>query len=573
MKTGNSTPPELGVATDGVRATRRDVLLKGGAAAAGLAFAPVLAACGGSAKTAAGGGSASASSTPLDTLIVAVDQDINTWDPQYVNGSPATQTIIQNMFDEFVQVKRVSRVVNGTEFELVDTQTFLPQLAAAWSVSGNKLVYTLRPGLTYDNGDPLGAREIVKGYEREFARDNTGGFLMALAGVPKLGDVRALDDRRVEFTFETGRPGPLFHQIQTAINMSILSPRQVKQHATRADPTAQQYFTTHPAAGNGPYTFGEYVPGDHVTLKANPRWYGKAPALKTIVQKVVPDGSQRSLLLLRGDADVLFHPSVSDLDDLEGKKGINVLSIPSPRQYMFEMNMKIAPFDNKLVRQAVCYAIPYDTIVRDVFHGRANAMRSFVPEGMPGSDPSAFKYATNIAKAKQALAQAGHPNGQGLPPIRITVSIGAQEDTQAAIVIQSALQAIGMKAQVQRLPIGPYSDLRGKRKLQCDIFNSLWFVNDPWFAIGLQLWTQGVANYFNYSNPQVDALYERWMLSDDAAGRLEASKQAQAIITEDAPIGYLCSPNYNIVVRDNVHGYTRYNDELTRYVLMSKTAA
>ena len=134
------------------------------------------------------------------------------------------------------------------------------------------------------------------------------------------------------------------------------------------------------------------------------------------------------------------------------------------------------------------------------------------------------------------------------------------------------MKQIGIDASVKRLPIGPYSDLRTAKKLQCDIFNSLWFINDPWFAIGLNMITDGVTNAFNYSNPKVDALYKQWVASGDDAGRDAASKEAQKLITADAPMGYLCSPNYNIAMRKNVEGFTRFPDELTRYASISKTA-
>jgi peptide/nickel transport system substrate-binding protein len=84
--------------------------------------------------------------------------------------------------------------------------------------------------------------------------------------------------------------------------------------------------------------------------------------------------------------------------------------------------------------------------------------------------------------------------------------------------------------------------------------------------------SESPSNYTNYTNPQVDELVKRWTLSTDVEGRLEGSREAQALVNEDAPHAYLAGPNWNVVMRKNVRGYVYYNDELNRYAYMSKEA-
>ncbi len=553
---------------DGDGLTRRDALARGGAAFAAITLSSVLAACGNDKSDTEDAAPRGA----IGTLIVAVDQDINSWDPQYAFGSPATQTAIVNTFDQLVQLKPVDITIDGTSFRGADSQQFLPMLAESWSVDGDSIAYKLRSGLKFSNGSVLDAHAVEAAYAREFVEGNAGAFLLGLVAVPKLSDITAVDARTLRIKTTGGAPGPLMQQIHATINLSLLDQTEVAKHATKTDPAANGYFTKRPPAGSGPYKVTEQVAGDHITLEAVPGWYGGTPKLKKVIHKFVPDATQRGLLLLRGDVDVLFHPAVADLDRFAKDPNVKVLSIPTPRQYLFDMNIKLAPFDDLKVRQAVLYAIPYDSIVKDIFKGRANRMKSFVPEGMPSSDDSGWLYETDLDKAKQTLSDAGHAGGKGLAPVEIAVSIGPQEDTQTAVLLQSVMKSIGIRTSVKRMPIGPYSDQRTAKKLQCDIFNSLWFVNDPWFAIGLNQKSDGVSNYFNYANRQVDALYDKWADSGDAEGRLEGSREAQRLITADAPMGYLCSPNYNIAMRKNVEGFVRYPDELTRYASMSKTA-
>src|SRR5262249_52854689 len=114
--------------------SRRSLFAAGSATLAALAVEPLLAGC---APRSAGKQSNGAS----ETLVVAVPSDMTTFDPQYVNGSPATQTILQNTFDELVQGKPETMPINGTQSTGVDTQSFLPMLAESWTASGNKLTY------------------------------------------------------------------------------------------------------------------------------------------------------------------------------------------------------------------------------------------------------------------------------------------------------------------------------------------------------------------------------------------------------------------------------------------------
>jgi glycosyltransferase involved in cell wall biosynthesis len=106
-----------------------------------------------------------------------------------------------------------------------------------------------------------------------------------------------------------------------------------------------------------------------------------------------------------------------ELDALKEDPNLKVLTFPNPRNYMLEMNTKIPPFDKKEVRQAVCYAVPYESIIKDVFHGYAQPNRSIVGNGMPSSDISFWKYDTDVKKAADLLTRAGFPNGEGAPEL------------------------------------------------------------------------------------------------------------------------------------------------------------
>jgi peptide/nickel transport system substrate-binding protein len=553
--------------------TRREALRRGGSVAIGLGLAgPLLAACGGDGGD-EGGEVVGRAKTPADTLVVAVEGDVDTFDPAFTVGSKPSQTTIQNTFDQLTQYKQVDKTVAGITYRGVDTESIVGMLAESYEEKGNSVVFTLRDGLAYHDGTPITAKEVANGYRRVYEAEGISYFLLTMAAVPDPDMVRALDDTRLEIRMK--QPNLLLMKNNTMHNTSAVSPKDVSTHKSGKDAWATGYYKKHLATGNGPFKMAEYVPGDRIVLEVVPDYYGGGavpakPKLQRVIQKIIPEATQRVLLLKRGEVDMIMVPPVKELDALKEDPNLKVLTFPNPRNYMLEMNTKIPPFDKKEVRQAVCYAVPYDSIIKDVFHGYAQPNRSIVGNGMPSSDFSFWNYDTNLDKAADLLAQAGFPNGDGAPDLTITVRADWEEAERSAILIQSQLNKIGLKSSIQKLAFAPFNEQEQGRKLQIWIDEWLSWVNDPWYHMSWNVSSSSPTNYTNYKNAQVDALVEKWTLSTDKAARLEGSRQAQKLVVEDAPHAYLAGPNWNVVVRKNVQGYVYYNDELNRYAYMSK---
>ena len=567
------------------RVTRRELIQRGGGAALGLSVgASLLAACGGGGDGGGGGApAAQKAKTPADTLVVAVEGDIDTFDPAFTVGSKPAQTTIQNTFDQLTQYEQVEKETTAfgqggggeVTYQTVDTENILGMLAESYEEKGNSVIFTLRADAKYHDGTPVTAKEIEQGYRRVYEAQGISFFLLTMAAVPDPDMIRALDERRVEIRMR--KPNLLLMKNNTMHNTSAVSSKDVKEHRTGKDPWAVDYFKKHLATGNGPFRMSEYRPGDRIVLEAVPDYYGGGevpgkPKLKQVIQKIVPEATQRVLLLKRGEVDMIMVPPVKELDALAEDPNLKVLTFPNPRNYMLEMNTKIPPFDKKEVRQAVSYAVPYDTIIKEVFHGYAQPNRSIVGKGMPGSDFSFWKYNTDMKKAADLLAQAGFPNGEGAPPLTITVRADWEEAERSAILIQASLNQLGLKSSIQKLAFAPFNEQEQGRKLQIWIDEWLSWVNDPWYHMSWNVTSTSPTNYTNYNNPEVDALAKKWVLSTDVEPRLEGARQAQKLVVEDAPHAYLAQPNWNVVVRKNVQGYVYYNDELNRYAYMSKEA-
>src|SRR5262245_51211861 len=340
------------------RLTREELVKRSAAAAVAIGAGASL---GGVARAATRTRRRATASTPQDTLVVAVEGDIDTFDPAFTVGSKPSQTTIQNTFDQLTQYKQVTKHLGGITYAGVDTESILPMLAQSFTRKGNDFVFTLRKGLKYHDGTPITAKEIEQGYRRVFDAKGISYFLLTMAAVMDPSHIKALDASRVRIRMDT--PNLLFLKNNTMHNTSSVSFEEVQKHASSGDKWATAYFKKHLATGNGPFMLDAYVPGDQIALKRYDAYYGGKPRLAKVIQKIVPEATQRELLLKSGDVDMIMVPPVKDLDSLKEDPNLKVLTFPNPRNVMLEMNNKVPPFDKKQVRQAVCYAVPYNAIL------------------------------------------------------------------------------------------------------------------------------------------------------------------------------------------------------------------
>src|SRR6266511_2298455 len=206
--------------------TREDLLKRGSAAAAAVAI-------GGGSSLA---GTASAATrrrrrtiaTPKDTLVVAVEGDIDTFDPAFTVGSKPSQTTIQNTFDQLTQYKQVTKHADGSAYNTADTETILGMLAQSYVRKGKDFIFTLRKGLKYHDGTPITAKEIEQGYRRVFDAKGISYFLLTMAAVTAPDRIKALDRYRVRIRMN--QPKLLLLKNNTMHNTSAVEYQEVLKH-------------------------------------------------------------------------------------------------------------------------------------------------------------------------------------------------------------------------------------------------------------------------------------------------------------------------------------------------------
>ena len=495
------------------------------------------------------------------TLIVAVSENIDTFDPGFTVGSKTAQTAIQNTFDQLTQYEIVDLVApDGTPYKGVNTLNILPMLAESWTQDGDKLVFTMRDGATFSNGDPIDANTMVEAYKRIYETNAVSTFLLSMGGAVTGADAFSAPDAKT-FVIQMSKPNSLVAQNNTMHNTSALNPNQIKEVATEADPWGLEFFKANLGMGNGPYMLESYKPDDALVMVANPNYYGEQPFFTKVILKVVPDASQRVQLLLNGDVDMATQIPKQEYETLAASDEITALSIPSNLVAMLEMNTTLAPFDKKEIRQAVAYAVPYQAIIDQVFNGQATEAKSLVPSGMPTSDFSTNMYTTDPAKAKELLAAGGYDG----TPVKLSFNAGIPEWERIAILVQAALKEVGMEVELEKLPYATFNELEQGRKLQMWTDEWISWVNDPYYHLSWLAASTSPTNYPSFANERVDEIIAEFTLSDPSPEKDAASKEAQAIIIDECPYVFLCQPNWLFYMRSDIDNYVYYNDELPRY--------
>ncbi|WP_285726769.1 ABC transporter substrate-binding protein [Psychromicrobium xiongbiense] len=511
-----------------------------------VSTALLLTGCVSSANNANSGGSAAAK----DRMVVAYSDGGNTLDPAEANDA-TSDTFVVSAYDQLVTYGRQD--VNGKQ--TAKTDQIVPMLARSWDESSDhtKFTFHLRDDVKFQNGKALTSADVVASFDHIKA-SKSASFLYQMAGI---GSVTAQDPSTVVITLTAANH--LFLQILPMYSFSIVDMDQANKNGGSA-------WLGKNVAGSGPYKIDSWDPATAASLSRNDAYWGDKPALAKVDMKFIADASNREQLLKQGQVDVAMDAPAKDVNTLKTVAGISIDSRASNKILFFAMNNQVAPFDNEKVRQAINYAIPYDKLINDVMQGQASPMKSAVASSTPGFTAAGNTYSYNLDKAKSLLKEAGLPNGFTFD---FTLGGGFDDWKDDAVLIQAELAKIGVTMNIKSMARPQFLEALSGKKVQAYISRWTSFVNDPGYHLGLLMTSKGSSNYMNYSNPEVDALWQKAANEPDQATRNALYAQAQQIITTQAPWAYLYEYNIVLAARSEVQGYTSYPDGLVRFFQMS----
>jgi len=275
-----------------------------------------------------------------------------------------------------------------------------PSLAESWSVSPDGLVYefVLRRGVKFHNGETVSAEDVKFSFERyRGAANKVLKETMAAVEVPDPGRVR----------FRLKRPWPDFMTFySTATGAGWIVPKKY------VEKVGDEGFKKAPI-GAGPYRFVSFTPGVELVVEAFDQYWRKTPNVKRLVLRAIPDDTTRLVALKRGEVDVGYAIRGTLAEELRRGPGLALKPVVGQVTnwvYFAEQWDPKSPWHDRRVRLAVNHAIDRQAINQAENLGFARLTGSIIPASFDFYwQPPAYAY--DPARARQLLAEAGHPNG------------------------------------------------------------------------------------------------------------------------------------------------------------------
>ena len=388
------------------------------------------------------------------TLRVAIQADPTTLDPA-LTDDPTGTALLQDVYSPLMDLDGAGR---------------LRLLAAkSWSVSsdGRTFHFALRDGLKFQNGRAVTATDVKYTLDRladpKLDSPNADLLLTPIAGyadeqakkAPGLSGVRVVDPSHLDITVDPAEGDILVRLAHVATG--IVSRDSVEQGGAN-------WGTTH-ANGTGPYTIAQWSLRNQIVLAAHPGYFEGAPKVQRIVLQIVPDPTTDVTKYEAGELDIAQVPG-TDYSRLKRDATLSreVVEYNRASTVFLALNQfAYAPFKDVRVRRAVAYAINRPVLVRAIFAGLFTPATGILPPQVPGYHAlPPIPY--DPAKARATLAEAGYPQGRGLPPLVLGPNPRGYGPSQAAQAVAAMIhQNLGIETRVQLLDIAKWrSDLKSR---------------------------------------------------------------------------------------------------------------
>ncbi|MBR1877167.1 MAG: peptide ABC transporter substrate-binding protein [Lachnospiraceae bacterium] len=494
-----------------------------------------------------GGADASAKAeTTADgsTLNVQVGPSPETIDPA-LNSAVDGANMILHAFEGLLKFDKDNNVVEG--------------LAESYEVSDDGLTWTfhLRDGLKWSDGSDLTADDFVYSWKR-VADPNTAapygydllnyvkGYEEAEAGNIDALAVSAPDPQT--FVVELNNPCVYFDKICAFAVMVPVQQATIEANGEAWSTNPETYIT------DGPYYMTEYTDGAQIVFTKNPNYWDAANiTFDTIVWNLIEDSNAAYSAYQNGDLDMIKDVPTEEIPSLEGNPEFSVEPIMGT--YYVTFNTQKEPFTDAKVREALSLAIDRDYVAGTIMQGTYSPATNFVGPGVSDeAEGSSFEdvtrekygdhfdisnYDADLEKAKELLAEAGYPNGEGFPEISYLTN-DAGYHKAVAEYLQSAWSELGITMTVN---IQEWKTVTVDRRAgNFDVARNGWVYDwdDPSNMINL-LETGNGNNDGKYSNPDFDKAVDAARTTTDLKEHYEKLHEAEQVALNDAamaPVAY-----------------------------------
>lgn len=428
--------------------------------------------------------------------------------------------VMGNIYEAFTAIDEDGKVV--------------PALATSWEAHDGNLRwrFKLREGVTFHGGKPFTAADVKWTLEALLKPGNKGGlnarYLDGIVGAEdfkkgetdSLRGVEIVDDHTIDIWFTS--PDVLFpiYPIWFA-------------DSSAAEVYGPDWATT-ASAGTGPFKFEAWNRGQDVVLSAFEDYWGDGPLIDGVRFVIVPSDDTAISMFEADELDLIYVSSVPEgrriLRDPQFEDAL--LKVPAAQIQYLGMNQNLyEPFKDIRVREAICIAMDRDGMVNGLYGGAAFPLYGQVTPGVAGYNPDLAPIPHDPDRAKQLMAEAGFPNGEGLPPLKISTT-APNKDT-AAYFASTYKDVLGLPVEIETVERATH--IKAMNAGEVPFFHWGWTAGYPDAMYFLsQVWYgPSVYNRSRWQNDQFDQLIEQAQTEPDNEVRYTIYHDAEQVLLDD----------------------------------------
>ena len=485
----------------------------------------VLPGCGDGSKDPGGQGNNGKTGEPVKggEITIGIAQDLDDSLDPHQTVAAGTREVLFNIFEGLVKP--------NSDGEMI------PAVAEKYTLSedGTTYTFTLREGVKFHNGQTVTAEDVVYSINR-CAAVPEGQEKPLVAAFSAVKSVEALDEKTV------------------AVTIAQRDLEFISYMTAAIIPADYENQDTAPV-GTGPFRFVSRTPQQDFVMERFEDYWGAPAWLDKVTYKICENADALVMNLNGGSIDLCAHLTSAQASQLN--QNFQVLEGTMNLVQAIYLNNQAKPFDNQLVRQALCYAIDRQGIMDMVADGHGTAVGSsiypaftkyFLPELVD-------KYPHDVAKAKELLAQAGYPDGFDMT---ISVPNNYQPHMDTAEVVAEQLREAGINVTIQPVEWSTWLDtIYNGRQFQATVVG-VDAANMTARAMLERFTSDYGKNFINYNNPAYDALFQKAINAQDEAGQTDLYKQMEAMLADTAANVYIQDLCDLVAVRQDLGGLKFY---------------
>jgi oligopeptide transport system substrate-binding protein len=489
-----------------------------------------------------------------DQVVRLPEGEPTDFDPGVTSGGKGLE-MIQNLFEGLV---------------FIDQRDGSLQMGVAEAMDVNEeqteFTFTVRDGVTWSDGTPLNANDFEWSWKRVLIPETKSEYTTALypiknaaqidAGDLPIDDlgVKATDEKTLVVTLEG--PTPFFPLLAATWTYYPVPKHTVEEFG-------EAWVEAGNMVSNGPYVLTDWAHDQSMTLELNEAYYGEKPTITRADYTLFADPVAQALVAFEADELDQAQVAGADLDRVKNDPVLGPLMQVFPRSgtQFIVCDTTNSPTDDVRVRQALAMAIQHDALANGVLKGEFSPALTILPPDIPGHNPDAA-LGEDAEQAKQLLADAGYPNGEGFPELLLTYTSTSTQEKKSAEYLQGIWkQSLGINVKLDPLEDKAFDDWFNSRtdqpfNLMLSFWGSDWGDPANWHN---QLFDSKADFYHSHwKNDEFDTLVREAVVMGDAEERIAKYEQAEMLLNQDASLIPLFNLNRIYVVKPYVQGIVHY---------------